>query len=115
MGVKKNPKAAVKKPLLGLLAGLIGASVAILFFLPGWLDVWEAKTWDWRVNAMAKPAPTTDKIRLILLDQNSLDWAKEESGLGWPWPREVYSAIIQRESSRLRCDLLGTLQIRRGR
>jgi adenylate cyclase len=95
MGVKKNPKAAVKKPLLGLLAGLIGASVAILFFLPGWLDVWEAKTWDWRVNAMAKPAPTTDKIRLILLDQNSLDWAKEESGLGWPWPREVYSAIIQ--------------------
>jgi adenylate cyclase len=95
MGIKINPKSAAKKLLLGLLAGLIGASVAILFFLPGWLDVWEAKTWDWRVNAMAKPAPTTDKIRLILLDQNSLDWAKEENGLGWPWPREVYSAIIQ--------------------
>lgn len=95
MGIKKNPKGAAKKLLLGLLAGLIGASVAILFSLPGWLDIWEAKTWDWRVNAMARPAPTTDKIRLILLDQNSLDWAKEENGLGWPWPREVYSAIIR--------------------
>ena len=94
MGVEKSPKRATKKLLLGLLAGMIGASVSILFFLPGWLDVWEAKTWDWRVNAMAKPAPSTDKIRLILLDQNSLDWAKEENGLAWPWPREVYSAII---------------------
>jgi adenylate cyclase len=95
MGINKTPKRATKKLLLGLLAGLIGTSVSVLFFLPGWLDVWEAKTWDWRVNAMAKPAPTTGKIRLILLDQNSLDWAKEESGLSWPWPREVYSAIIQ--------------------
>jgi adenylate cyclase len=94
MSINKNPKFAVKKLLLGLLAGLIGASFAILFFLPGWLDVWEAKTWDWRVNVMAKPALTSDKIRLILLDQNSLDWAKEENGLGWPWPREVYNSII---------------------
>jgi adenylate cyclase len=43
---------------------------------------------------MAKPVKTSDPIRLILLDQNSLDWAKEENGLAWPWPREVYNAII---------------------
>jgi adenylate cyclase len=84
----------LKKLLLGLIAGLVGASLALLIFLPGWLDVWEAKTWDWRVNAMAKPVRTTDNIRLILVDQNSLDWAKEENGLSWPWPREVYNAII---------------------
>ena len=78
-----------------MIAGIVGASLAFLFFLPGWLDVWEAKTWDWRVNAMARPAKTTDNIRLILLDQNSLDWAKEENGLAWPWPREVYNAIVQ--------------------
>jgi len=77
------------------MAGLVGASMAFLLFLPGWLDVWENKTWDWRVNAMAKPVKTSDNIRLILLDQNSLDWAKEENGLAWPWPREVYTAIIQ--------------------
>ncbi|MCX5840911.1 MAG: CHASE2 domain-containing protein, partial [Deltaproteobacteria bacterium] len=88
------PISLLRKLWLGLIAGMVGASLALLLFLPGWLDVWEAKTWDWRVNAMAKPVKTSDHIRLILLDQNSLDWAKEENGLAWPWPREVYNAII---------------------
>jgi adenylate cyclase len=90
----KIPTGPLKKLMLGLIAGLVGASLTLLLFLPGWLDLWEAKTWDWRVNAMAKPAETTGNIRLVLLDQNSLDWAKEENGLSWPWPREVYNAII---------------------
>jgi adenylate cyclase len=30
-----------------------------------------------------------------MLDQKSLDWGREENGLSWPWPREVYGAIIQ--------------------
>ena len=79
----------------GMLAGLVGALIAAILFLPGFLDRWEAKTWDWRVNLLAKPSPATPKIRLILLDQNSLDWAKDENGLSWPWPREVYGTIIQ--------------------
>jgi adenylate cyclase len=80
---------------LGLTAGLIGASIALILYMFGLLDYWESKTWDLRVNLMAKPADTTDRIRLILLDQNSLDWGKNENGLSWPWPREVYSAIIE--------------------
>ena len=88
------PTSLLRKLLLGLIAGMVGASLALLLFLPGWLNGWEAKTWDWRVNAMAKPVKTSENIRLILLDQNSLDWAKEENGLAWPWPREVYNAII---------------------
>jgi len=88
------PSGFLKKLLQGLIAGIVGAFLAISLYLPGWMDVWEAKTWDWRVGALAKPVKTTDNIRLILLDQNSLDWAKEENGLAWPWPREVYTAII---------------------
>jgi len=88
------PIGILKKLLRGLIAGLVGAFLALFLFIPGWLAVWEAKTWDWRVNAMSKPVKTTENIRLILLDQNSLDWAKEENGLSWPWPREVYSAIM---------------------
>ena len=42
----------------------------------------------------ARPTPSTNRIRLIMLDQQSLDWAQEENGLPWPWPREVYSVII---------------------
>lgn len=100
------------------MAGTVGAAVALLFFLPGWLDAWEAKTWDWRVGAMARPATTTGKIRLILVDQNSLDWAREENGLAWPWPREVYGAIIrfcQRSGARsLAFDVLFTEPSRYG-
>jgi adenylate cyclase len=85
---------AVKKLLLGLLAGLIGSTVALALWLPGWLDPWEAKTWDWRVRLLAKPGKATEKIHLILLDQNSLDWGSRENGLPWPWPREIYGAVI---------------------
>ncbi len=81
------------KLIQSLIVGGIGAVLAIALWFPGWLDSWEARTWDWRVSLMAKPGIATDDIRLILMDQNSLDWAKEESGLIWPWPREVYAAI----------------------
>ena len=78
----------------GLLIGLISAGLASAFWHLGWLTTWEAKTWDWRAQFFARPVKATDDIVLILLDQNSLDWAKEENGLSWPWPREVYGAIV---------------------
>ncbi|MFO7568293.1 MAG: adenylate/guanylate cyclase domain-containing protein [Smithellaceae bacterium] len=90
----KNISVGKTKWLQGLAAGLIGACVALVFFLPGWLDRWEAKSWDARVQLMAAPTDTTKDIRVILLDQNSLDWGKNENGLSWPWPREVYGAVI---------------------
>ncbi len=85
---------SVKKSIQGLVLGIIGATLALTLWAFGWLDVWENKTWDWRASAMAKPGKATDSIRLILLDQNSLDWAKNENGWTWPWPREIYSAIV---------------------
>ncbi len=95
MNLKRNLRFGKSKLGQGLLAGVIGTLISLIFFLPGFLDRWEAKTWDWRVNIMAKPSSATSKIRLIMLDQNSLDWAKDENGLSWPWPREVYGTIIQ--------------------
>ena len=68
----------------GLAAGLIGAAVALAFFLPGWLARWEAKTWDWRVSTLAKPSEATSKIRVIMLDQSSLDWGKDENAFPGP-------------------------------
>ena len=95
MDFKNKFRGGKSKLWQGLLAGIVGALIAFVFFFPDWLSRWEAKTWDWRVNILAMPSPATPKIRLILLDQNSLDWAKDENGLSWPWPREVYSTIIQ--------------------
>ena len=83
-----------KKLVHSLLIGIAGALVAALLWRLGWLNTWESKTWDFRASTMAKPGKATDNIRLILLDQNSLDWGKNENGWNWPWPREVYSAIV---------------------
>lgn len=91
--MKKIPP-VLSKLLQGLLAALIGSAVALILWSPGWLDNWEARTWDWRVRLLAGPGTATGKINLILLDQNSLDWGNQENNLSWPWPREIYSAII---------------------
>ena len=83
-----------KKYIHSLIIGISGALVALLLWHLGWLDIWENKTWDFRASFMARPGKATVNIRLILLDQNSLDWAKNVNGWNWPWPREVYSAVL---------------------
>ncbi len=88
-----KPLTGRKRLLYGALLGVAGALVAIGLQHLGILDPWEAKTWDWRASFLARPGKATDQIRLILLDQASLDWGKEQSGLTWPWPREIYGAV----------------------
>ncbi|MBP5283985.1 MAG: adenylate/guanylate cyclase domain-containing protein, partial [Treponema sp.] len=36
----------------------------------------------------------SEEIALVLLDQESLDWAKEKLGWGWPWPRQSYALML---------------------
>jgi len=84
----------LKKLLQGLFVGLAAALVALALWAGGALTRFEAKTWDWRVMRLAKPGAATDRIRLIFIDQYSLDWAKKEMALKWPWPREIYKPIL---------------------
>ncbi len=77
--------------ILGLAAGLIG----LLLTAAGLTERFENITWDWRVRLFAKPSPFTDRIKIIALDQASLDWAEKEFGLSWPWPRQVYAPILE--------------------
>ncbi|MGE4422247.1 MAG: CHASE2 domain-containing protein [Pseudodesulfovibrio sp.] len=85
---------SLKKGLAGLAVGLIGAALALGAQCLGWLDVPENLTYDLRVRTLARPGAATDRIRLVLLDQKSLDWAKESFGLGWPWPRQAYAPMV---------------------
>ena len=48
-----------RKPVMGAAAGLAGAVLAVLMLAAGWLDTWEARTWDWRVRTLAGPGPAT--------------------------------------------------------
>lgn len=91
MAARLNVSPKIKQ---GLAVGLAAAVMTLALWSLGWLNTWEAKTWDWRSRLLAGPGAASDDIRLILLDQNSLDWAFRENGLTWPWPRELYGAIV---------------------
>jgi adenylate cyclase len=78
-------------------AALIGALIAAAGFglaRAGLLERFELASWDWRVRQLAQPSSATDDIRLILIDQASLDWASEANELSWPWPRQAYEPIL---------------------
>ena len=84
----------LKKILAGVLVGLIGTLLSVGGLSSGLLDSLENITYDLRVRVLSRPGKGTDSIRIILLDQKSLDWAKESYGLGWPWPRQAYVPLV---------------------
>lgn len=61
----------------------------------GLLDWVEAKAYDSRIRLTSDEFPASDEISLVLLDQESLDWAKKEKGWSWPWPRAAYASLVK--------------------
>ncbi len=84
----------VKKGFIGLGLGLIASVVALLLWHQGLLVGFEQTAWQWRVAHFAKPTPATSQLRIIALDQQSLDWGRRENGLSWPWPRQAYATVL---------------------
>lgn len=75
----------------------IGAAAALLVFALDAANVFrrlEWKSWDARMSAFADPAKASEDIVLILVDQPSLDFYAD-LGITWPWPRELYGAIVR--------------------
>ena len=83
-----------KKVNYALLIAVFAVSLIQILQYGKLLEQWEFTTWSWRQRLMAKPSPATDKIKVILLDQASLDWGASVNGLSWPWPREVYGLML---------------------
>jgi adenylate cyclase len=81
-----------RRVLQGVIIGAAAAVLAAALWLPGVLDVFEAKTWDFRARLLARPGRETGQVVTILLDQYSLNWAKQQ-GVDWPWPRSLYAMI----------------------
>ncbi|MCL1915195.1 MAG: adenylate/guanylate cyclase domain-containing protein [Desulfovibrionaceae bacterium] len=77
-----------------LICGLLGLILAFGAQGAGLLRSLEWQSWNARVRLLARPSPFTEHIRIIELDQSSLDWGARENGLSWPWPREVYGLIL---------------------
>jgi len=83
-----------KKIAYGLLAGALAAGVVGALARTGWLERWDNPLADWRARTLAKPSAATERVKLILLDQESLDWASRNMGWAWPWPREAYAPLL---------------------
>ena len=79
----------------GLAVG--GGSFLLAFFLHmfGIFQSLEWKSWDWRLKHFADPDKASKDIILCLIDQKSLDVYEKEQGLTWPWPREMYSYLVE--------------------
>jgi len=81
------------KCLRGAVIGLVTGLVALLAWRLGYLESVEYPSWTWRAQFFSRREDPSPKIKLILLDQASLDWGQSANDWGWPWPREVYGAI----------------------
>ena len=83
-----------KKIAYGLLVGALAAVGVAGLSRTGWVERWDNPLADWRARALARPSAATEQVKLVLLDQESLDWGSQAQGLSWPWPREVYSPLL---------------------
>lgn len=56
-------------------------------------DVAELKTYDWRLQATARPESARSDMALVAIDEYSLRNLQSTAGR-WPWPRAVHSMLI---------------------
>ncbi len=83
-----------KRGARGLAVGAAAFALILGLDAAGVFRRLEWKAWDARMSVFARPAKASPDIVLILVDQYSLDFYQEQ-GITWPWPRELYGAIIR--------------------
>ena len=86
----KNAKIWVRS----LIVALVCFAVTVALYIAGFFSFFENKTYDRRMVFASKYITASDDISFIIVDQESIDWAKENYGWGWPWPREAYGRMI---------------------
>jgi adenylate cyclase len=81
-----------------ILSGIgIGVVVGAIFSFLSWcgfLDTWEAKTYDWRLESSVQFDSAKSQVVMFYVDQASLDFMKQNS-IGWPWPRALYGDVLR--------------------
>ncbi len=84
-----------KKILRGLAVGAAAfLLVAGLDALGAFRDL-EWTSWNVRLHAAASPRKAGRDIALLAIDQDSLDVYEKQQALPWPWPRELYAAVVE--------------------
>lgn len=78
--------------LLAVLALLLAGLVFCASRLPVLREL-EAKSLDLFFRLDPHPDRASKDILIIAIDDGSLNYAREELGQGWPWPREFYAVV----------------------
>ena len=86
--------AKTKKTGLKIFISLLTFGLAVLFLFLDTFSFIENKLYDSRMKFASKYIEPSEEICFIALDQESLDWAQEEMGWAWPWPRSAYADIV---------------------
>ena len=82
------------KLLRGAAIGLAAFAVTAAFWGLGVFRSLEWKSWDARLRLGADPSHAAADIVLLAVDQASLDAYNKQQGLPWPWPRQIYAAVL---------------------
>jgi adenylate cyclase len=78
----------------GLAVGLAAFILGFAIWEAKLARPWEWKSWDLRLRLLAQPARASRDIVILLIDQYSLDFYSRQQGISWPWPRQMYSAVL---------------------
>lgn len=73
---------------------LASIAFSVTLWFSGFSGSWENRVWDMQSRIMAVPSAHSSEITLVIVDQESLQWVHSNMGLSWPWPRELYGAIV---------------------
>ena len=94
----------MRKLLAGVAIGLGAAGLVFLIAWPGWLEVAELKTYDWRTRMMARirvaqgqPLVHPDIVLVEITDASIRDLSEFVGR--WPWPRALQAMIVDYISS----------------
>ncbi len=81
--------------LRGLLVGLAAFFLTSVIQQLDLLRPLEWKSWDLRLRLFSRPKDASRDIVLVAIDQDSLDFFEKQQNLPWPWPRELYGALVR--------------------
>ena len=83
-----------KSILLSVFIGILVLAFVTLLHFSNTLSWIENKTYDSRMKRTTELFHPSEEISVVIIDQDSLDWAKETLGWSWPWPRESYGKML---------------------
>lgn len=84
----------MKRTQGGLVIWMAASLLAGIALWSGVFESIEFKTWDWRLRSVARHSSHNPNVKIITIDQTSLEYVSREMGLGWPWPRSVYNPVL---------------------